>query len=115
MVEDSALKRGAGFREPGEDGGGRPGEGGFKGLEEGLGLRSVGALVEQVDGASAAEAEGDVGGVVKEGGVALDGGSVAGEPEGFAGDLGFEAASADGSGVRSGGAEEKTGTRAAIA
>ncbi len=114
-IEDGSAEGAGRGGKPGMDDGLSAGEGGLHGGEQGTGFRGVGALEEEVDGTSAAEAVGDIGGVVEHGGIALDDGPVADHPEGLSRDLRLEAASADGSGVGAVGAEEEMRSGAAVA
>ena len=70
----------AGLGELGEDGRCGAGQGSFDRGQQGGGFEGAGGLEEEVDRASAAQAVGDVCGVVEEGGVALDDGAIADHP-----------------------------------
>jgi len=97
--EDDALQGLAVRGQKGDGGAGVAGERRLQGGEEGGTFGGAGGLKQDVNLAAATEAEGYLGCVIKERGVAVHGGAAAGHPESFARDLGFEAATADGSGV----------------
>jgi hypothetical protein len=89
-------------------------EGGFERGEEGVGFRGIGWFEEEIDDASAAEAVRDLGGVVEEGGVGFEDGSVADLPLGLADELGLEAATGDGAGEVAIGGDEEVGSGTAV-
>ncbi len=98
-VADLPCQTGGTLGEGGDDGTMFALERGGQGFKGGMKLGCMGRFKQDVDRAAAAEAIGNVGGVVKEGGVTLDDGALANKPGGFADDFGFQAAAGDGTNV----------------